>query len=116
MYIGSSHSPYVVADLKLLDAALAKITCCHGCGSKMSSRQDLDQRQSIGTHLKLYCGSIKHTTVKKSKDNFTPVLLKKSITLSIQLFVLPAPFCLLIFPLDRVFITGTSYQTLQTFC
>ena len=112
MYIDSSHSPYVVADLKLLEAALAKTTCCHGCGSKMSSRQDLDQRQSIGTHLKLYCGSIKHTTVKKSKGNFTPVLLKKSITLSIQPFVLPTPFCLLIFPLDRVFSTGTSYQTL----
>ena len=37
----SSHLSYVVVDLKLLESALAKIACCHGCGSKIFLEQDL---------------------------------------------------------------------------
>ena len=55
---------------------------------------------STGEHLKLYCGS--------------PVLLKNRVTLSIQPFVLLTPYYLLFFP--SIFFSGSSYQTLQTFC
>ena len=64
IYSGSSRSPYVVLDLKLLEAALAKIAGCHECGSKISLEEGLDQRQIIGAQLKLYCGFIKRTFVK----------------------------------------------------
>ena len=40
--------------LKLLEASLANIARCHGCGSKISLEKYLDQRQSIGAYLKLY--------------------------------------------------------------
>ena len=56
IYRHSSHLPYVVVDLKLLEAALAKVACCHGYGSKIYLEQDLDQNQSILAHLNLYCG------------------------------------------------------------
>ena len=54
VFTGGSYSPYVVFDLKLLEASLANVARCHGCGSKISLEQYLDQRQSIGAYLKLY--------------------------------------------------------------
>ena len=53
IYRHSSHLPYVVVDLKLLEAALAKIAWCHGYGSKIYLEQDLDPSQSIPAHVKL---------------------------------------------------------------
>ena len=41
----------IINELKLLEALLAKITCYHGCGSKISLEQVLDQRQNIGIHF-----------------------------------------------------------------
>ena len=61
IYNGSSHSPLVV-DLKLSEAAFAKIELSHGFGSKISLEQDLDQRQAIETYLNLFCGSTKCTS------------------------------------------------------
>ena len=49
--------------MKLLEAALAKIALCHGCGSKIPLEQDLGQRKSTGHIEKLHRGSIKHTSV-----------------------------------------------------
>ena len=51
-----------VVNLKLLEAALAKIAHFKGCGFKISLEHDLDY-QSIRTHLKLYCGSVKSKSV-----------------------------------------------------
>ena len=58
LFNGSSHSPYVVADLKVL----VKKARCHECGSKISLEPPLDQYQGIGAHLKLLCGSSKSTS------------------------------------------------------
>ena len=62
IYNASGHSPYVVVDLKLLEAVLAKARC-HVCWAKLSLEQDLDQRQCIGAHLKSYRGSIMRVSV-----------------------------------------------------
>ena len=102
IYRHSSHLPYVAADLKLLEAALAKVACCHGCGSKIYLEQDLDQNQSILAHLNLYCG----------QGNFTLVLLKNSISLLIQPFVLQSSFCLLFFSIINVLQNVLSWYTL----
>ena len=51
-----------VVNLKLLEATLAKIAHFQGCGSKISMERGL-AHQGIGTHLKLYCGSIKCKSV-----------------------------------------------------
>ena len=68
----------------------------------------------MGAHLKSYCGSIKHISVnfnsREKQGQFY-----SGITLSIQPFFLQTSFYLIHFPSDRVFFTGTSYQTLQNF-
>ena len=47
IYSDSSNLPYVVVNLKLLEAALAKIARCHG---HESLERDLGQCQSIFGH------------------------------------------------------------------
>ena len=63
IYSGTSHSPYLAACQKLLEAILAKIARYRGCGSKICLEQDVDHRQSIGAQLKLFCVSIKRASV-----------------------------------------------------
>ena len=40
-----------------------KNNALHECGFKIPLEQDLDQQQDIGAYLKLFCGSIKCTSV-----------------------------------------------------
>ena len=75
IYIGSSHLPCVAVDLKLLKAALAKITHCHGCGCK----KYWDILKIILCFYQAYI--CEFFTVKKNKDNLTLALLKSSIIL-----------------------------------
>ena len=67
-----------VVELKLLEAALADITDCHDCGSKVSLEQDLGQCRGIGPFLKLFCTSTKSTSVNvhcaEKQGQLTPLI------------------------------------------